>query len=240
MKHHAVVRRDEMLAWRKSLREGTSMANGARDSITPFFTIWTEPRATIRRIVDTDPTRYVIVLAALWPAISALSYEWVKTKSLGNSAVLSVSLPLSAPAFVAVKTALGICNLFIGGVSLKWTGSLLGGVASAVELRAAIAWPQVIRIGGWIISLPIWVGMGMPVPHLAPGRLPQIDPSFSIIGGTIGGVFSFWSFIVALKCIGEVHRFSAWRALAATMIPALVALAAVAVVDSAFGPAAHH
>ena len=54
------------------------MANGG--SITPFFTIWTEPRATIRRIVDTDPTRYVIALAAIGPVIGALGFEWVEGK----------------------------------------------------------------------------------------------------------------------------------------------------------------
>ena len=75
------------------------MANGA--SITPFFTIWTEPRATIRRIVETEPTRYVIPLAAIGPVIGALGFEWVKAKELGNNGNLSV---LWAPwAFVAVQ-----------------------------------------------------------------------------------------------------------------------------------------
>ena len=117
--------------------------------------------------------------------------------------------------FVAVKAALGVLTLFIGGVVLKWTGSLLGGVASAVELRAAIAWPQVILIGGGIISLLVWAALGMPVPHFTTGTLPQIDPAFhqfAIVGGMIGGAFHFWCFVVGLKCIGEVHRFSAWRA----------------------------
>ncbi|MGC2274987.1 MAG: YIP1 family protein [Candidatus Binatus sp.] len=218
---------------------GAFMANGA--SITPFFTIWTEPRATIRRIVETEPTRYVIPLAAIGPVIGALGFEWVKAKELGNNGNLSV---LWAPwAFVAVKAALGVLTLFIGGVVLKWTGSLLGGVASAVELRAAIAWPQVILIGGGIISLLVWVVLGMPVPHFTPGTLPQIDSAFhqfAIVGGMIGGAFHFWCFVVGLKCIGEVHRFSAWRALAATLIPGLIALAVWVFVDSAFGPLIHH
>ena len=215
------------------------MANGAGGSIAPYFTIWTEPRATIRRIVDTNPTRNVIALAAIGPAISALSFECLKAKELGSE---HISL-LWATAFVAAKPVLGVINLFIGGVVLRWTGSLLGGVASSVELRAAIAWPQVIKIGGGILGLLIWIVLGMPVPHLTPGTLQQIDspfPRIAVVGGLVGGAFVFWELVVWLKCIGEVHRFSAWRALAATLIPGLIGFAAFVFIDSALGPLLHH
>ena len=49
---------------------GATMANGVTDSISPFFSIWIEPRATIRRIVDSDPTRNVLTLARAQDAIS--------------------------------------------------------------------------------------------------------------------------------------------------------------------------
>ena len=68
------------------------MADGAAGSITPFFTIWTEPRATIRRIVDTDPRRNVIALAAIGSAIGALSGQW--SKAMGNTANLSALWPI--------------------------------------------------------------------------------------------------------------------------------------------------
>ncbi len=200
------------------------MANGAGDSITPFFTIWTAPRATIRRIVDSDPTRNVVALAAIGPAISALSGQW--SKALGNNANLSVLWPMWVAFIVALSAALGVLSLFIGGVVLKWTGSLLGGVASRVEVRAALAWSQVPAIAGAIFFL-IAVLLGVPIPVPTPGTLPQIDPALYMIM-VVEGVLGFWGFIVSLKCIGEVHRFSAWRALAAVLIPGLIALVAIA------------
>ena len=42
------------------------------DWISPFFTILFSPRETIRKIVDTDPTRYVIGLAWIAGAVSEL------------------------------------------------------------------------------------------------------------------------------------------------------------------------
>ena len=198
------------------------MANGAGGSITPFFTIWTEPRATIRRIVDTDPTRNVIALVAIGPAIGALASQW--SKALGNNANLSVLWPLWVVVSVAIQAVLGVLFLYIFGVIFKWSGSLLGGVASRVEVRAAIAWSQVPAIAAEIVLLvAVLMGIPMPTPGASPGMLPQIDPAFYKVL-VIEVVLGFWGFIVSLKCIGEVHRFSAWRAFVAILIPPLIVL----------------
>ena len=138
------------------------MANGAGGSITPFFTIWTEPRATIRRIVDTDPTRNVIALAAIGPAVSALANQW--SKALGNNANLSVLWPIWVALSVAFAAVLGVVSLYISGVILKWSGGLLGGVASRVEVRAALAWGQIPAIAAEIILL-LAVLQGIAIPH---------------------------------------------------------------------------
>jgi hypothetical protein len=214
------------------------MANGAGGSITPFFTIWTAPRATIRRIVDSDPTRNVIALAAFGSGVGALAGQW--SKALGNNANLSVSWPIWVAASVAIQAALGVLFLFISGAVFKWSGSLLGGVASRVEVRAAIAWSQVPAIAaGIVLLIALLLGVPMPTPHAAPGTLPQIDPAFYKVMA-VEGVLGFWGFIVSLKCMGEVHRFSAWRALAAILIPPLIALVAIGFVVFVVGRLTGH
>lgn len=200
------------------------MANGAAaDSITPFFTIWTEPRATIRRIVDTEPTLFVIALAAIGPAIGALAGQW--SRALTNNANLSVLWPLWVAVSVAIQAALGVIVLFIFGAVFKWSGAMLGGVANRVEVRAALAWSQVPGIAGEIILL-IAVLSGVPMPQPTPGAFPHIDPAFYKVM-LVEVVFVIWGFIVSLKCMGEVHRFSAWRALVAILIPPLIVLVVI-------------
>ena len=204
------------------------MANVAGGSITPFYTIWTEPRATIRRIVDTDPTRNVIVLVAVGPALNALARQW--SKALGNNANLSVLWPLWVVVSVAIQAALGVLFLYIFGVIFRWSGRLLGGVASRVEVRAAIAWSQVPAIAAEIVLLvAVLMGIPMPTPGATPGMLPQIDPAFYKVL-VIEVVLGFWGFIVSLKCIGEVHRFSAWRAFVAILIPPLIVLVVIGLI----------
>ena len=136
------------------------MADAAGGSITPFFTIWTEPRATIRRIVDTDPTRYVVALAAIGPAINALAGQW--SKAMDSTANLSVLWPLWVAFNVAFQAVLGVVFLYIGAVILTWSGGLLGGVASRVEMRAATAWAQIPGIAAEI-ALLVAVLTGVPV-----------------------------------------------------------------------------
>ncbi|MGA9724424.1 MAG: Yip1 family protein [Candidatus Binatus sp.] len=194
------------------------MANGAGDSITPFITIWTQPRATIRRIVDTGPTRYVIALAAVGPGLNALAGQW--SKALSNNANLSVLWPLWVAGVVALQAALGVVVLYATAAVFRWSGGLLGGVASRVEVRAALAWSQVPAIVAEIILLVV-VLMGVPMPVPTPGELPHIDPSFYKIL-LVEAVFGLWGLVISLKCIGEVHRFSAWRALVAILIPPLM------------------
>jgi hypothetical protein len=212
------------------------MSNGGSESITPFFTIWTEPRATIRGIINSDPTRYVILLAAIGPAMNALAGQW--SKAIANNANLSVLWPLWVAASVAIQAALGVLFLYIFGAVFKCSGALLGGVASRLEVRAALAWSQVPGIAAVIILL-IAVLSGIPIPQRTPGTMPHIDPAFYKIL-VVEAVLGIWGFVISLKCMGEVHRFSAWRALGTVLIPPLIVVAVLFVAFFVLHAIGHH
>jgi hypothetical protein len=199
------------------------MANDVADSISPFFSIWIEPRATIRRLVDSDPTRNVLALAAIGPAINSLISQW--SEVINGTAHPSVLWPLWVAFSVALQAAFGILFLYIFGAVFRWSGSLLGGSATNVEVRAALAWSQVPAIVAEIILL-FALFAGVPMPKMLPGRLPLIDPAFYKVM-VVEGVLGIWGFIISLKCVGEVHRFSAWRAFVAILIPPIIVLVIV-------------
>src|SRR5271163_126425 len=81
------------------------------DSIAPFFSIWIDPRATIRRIVDSDPTRNVLALAAIGPALSSLVRNW--SGAINGTASQSALWPLFVAFNVAFQAGLGIAFLYI-------------------------------------------------------------------------------------------------------------------------------
>jgi hypothetical protein len=203
------------------------MANGATDTIAPFFTIWTEPRATIRRIVDTDPTRYVIALAAIPPALATLESQW--SKALGGSGNVSALWPVTVVLAVGMAALFGIAVLYLNGIVFRWTSGLLGGTATRTEVRAAVAWSQVPSIVAGAITLAALLtgAIAPPVSGVSGG----LKPSSQLVElGLLNGILTLWGFIVLLKCLAEVNRFSAWRALGAILIPLVILVVIIVVI----------
>ncbi len=188
--------------------------------VDSWFTIWYRPRATMRRIVDTDPHKFVIAIAWMAGALAALESQVM---------LASVALPPEMPHMprlgpIAVALAaillglLSVVSLYGLGVLYRWSGHILGGTAERVEVRAALAWAQVPGIYFAVVMILAAV-LGIytpPTPHTT-------SPV-----GVVETIVGIWVFVISLKCLGEVHRFSAWRALGAILLGTL-AMIAVAV-----------
>ena len=106
------------------------------------------PRATIREILDTDPTRLVIVLAMLGGALNALDRAAIK--SLGDD----LSVPMIFAPAIPVGMIAGVIAVYLGGTLIRWTGSWLGGQASSVQVRAALAWGHMPAYWAGLLWLP--------------------------------------------------------------------------------------
>jgi Yip1 domain len=184
----------------------------------PWITVWTSPRATIRRIVDVEPRYHVVFLATLGGALSGLESAWSRPPTAAIPGI--GSWPMLVVAFVVLGGILGVIGLYINGALLKWSGAFLGGSANQVEVRAALAWgqvPAIVAMGIGIIS--ILLGAGTPLTALAQGSISEPSAGTVLFHAVLG----LWSFVITLKCLGEVHRFSAWRAMGAMAIVLLAA-----------------
>jgi hypothetical protein len=184
----------------------------------PFLTIWTRPRATIRAIVNTDPYPHVIPLAILGGIVQTLNNA--SQRNAGDKlplvAILGIALLLGPVG--------GFTSLFVGGWFLGLTGRWLGGRARPDQLRAVIAWSYVPVLA----TIPIWIiQLGFLGRGLFTRETPILDanPTFGLVvmaTGILEVVLGFWSFVILLKGVGEVHGFSAWKALASMLLILLV------------------
>jgi hypothetical protein len=199
--------------------------------IEAWLSILLRPRATIRCIIDADPRKFAVeiafvagVLAALTPASKTLAphlsgiHPWTSAKSLISAA--SSAVPpifgfanmniaafyltgyLSSATGAVISGGLNIVTLYLLGALFRWSGAILGGTADAVQVRAALAWSQApeiyLMIAGMIVA--------------ALGLTARSDIR------TAAGIVMIWSFVISVKCLGEVHGFSAWRALGAVIL----------------------
>jgi hypothetical protein len=185
------------------------------DRIAPFFTIWFQPRATIRKIVETDPNRYVFALVATNATLAVLERAWAK--AMTGAAPLTAAWPFSVAVGVVVAVVIAILGLQINSWLARWSGGILGGTANRFEVRAAVAWSIVPSIAGSAIALiAILLGVVEPPTFTFLGFPALSAGSLEFTG--IYAIFTIWSAVLWFKCLGEVHRFSAWRAFVAGFV----------------------
>ena len=122
-------------------------AEGHASQPSPWLSVWFNPRQTIERRVAANPRRFVLLLAPLG-TIAALIPWLIRFRSATelidwrNLAIVAI-----------VGSAYGLVSLYINGLLYRWSGRILGGRASSVEVRAAFAWGSMPNIIGLAISL---------------------------------------------------------------------------------------
>lgn len=172
----------------------------------PWIAIWTRPRETIRWIVETDPTKHVLLLAAFRGITEGL------TRALSNGSLPTAVAFVIAFIFGPIGSVIG---LYFFGELLSRIGGWFGGQATPEEIRAAVAWSFVPGIPAAIAILCSQISLRLPVtPLLALG----------LVVAAI--VLYIWSFVVLLKGLGEVWGFSAWKAWGVIILPGLLLVGA--------------
>ena len=192
------------------------MNNEAR-ILNPWLTMWTQPRATIQQIVDEDPKRFVLALAALGGFFEVL--DRASARSMGDE----FELPLILLIALILGPLGGFLTLYVGGALIGWTGRWIGGEASNLQIRAAIAWSSVPILWLSLLWIPELILFG---EEMFTTEMPRIEANPSLAFLLVGialvqlaGVV--WFFVVYLKSLGQVQDFSAWKALGNVCLAAL-------------------
>jgi Yip1 domain len=197
--------------------------------LNPWFSLWTRPRATMRQILDTDPRGRVILLTVLAGVVTALSLQsqprLLELLPLEGGTLFLVAL-LAAPIWLLIV-------LYVGGFLVAVVGGWLGGVGDGVAVRAAIGWSYVPTLWAALLLIPQYVLLDGW--RLEPSDLQENPAALAVLGllGLLQIVIGFWAVVIHVKCIGEAHRFSAWRALA-TLILSGIAMLAVLLVPALY------
>ena len=185
--------------------------------VNPFFSMWHKPRATMRYVMTTMLAHKVHRLAMAGGLALALSE--IRDQSLAGMA-MQPALVIGA---VVGGAVFGVIGLYVGSACLRWTGGWLGGSASTFDVRAAWSWSNIPVLWSLLLTIPMLV---LPdatvVKAMAQPYGASSNPLTAI--AAIEGIVLLWGFVVFLKCLGEVHKFSAWHALGAMLLSALLVL----------------
>ena len=170
--------------------------------MNPWFSMWTQPRETIRSIIQHNPRYGVFCLATIY-ALQNLFY-FANFYSVG----LDFRLFLILAIILILSPAIGMLWVYYTGWILQITGRWLGGGAPTLHLRAVVAWSQV----PCILSLVMWFVLALARSEMV--FVQAAIGSALIFVNLIALILGIWSFVLLVQSIREIQGFSLGRSLA--------------------------
>ncbi|KEO85267.1 Yip1 family protein [Tumebacillus flagellatus] len=187
---------------------------------SPWFTMWTQPRATMAELLAGKPQPGMVALLAMLTGISD-AYNKASTRGVGESFGAWTWLPILVGGAIG-----GYVLLYLAGWLLTMVGRWNGGTGSQEDVRRAWAWSSIPMV--WSLPL-IFVELGLygnqvfakdPEPLYGPGTL--IPVILSLIVSILDVIVGIWSLVVFFKCLAQAHSFSTGKAFATTVYSMLL------------------
>lgn len=190
--------------------------------INPWTRIWTNPRETVRKIVEFNPKFRFLALSFL-NGLPMLFY-FAQDMSLGDTFSLSGIILIS----MILAMFIGMLSITIGAALFLWTGKWIGGQGTFYPIRAATSWsnvPNIVILIGWFA----WVYYFKNQVFLAGFTNAEFTGNALLIFALVvlvQLVMSIWSTVILVKGLAEVQGFSAWKGLLNVLIPFVIIMIA--------------
>ena len=192
----------------------------------PWLSIWTEPKKTIRAIVNSNAKFGFLILSAIYGLPLAFN--------LAQSFAFSGAVPIWAilVGSLVVCTFLGMIGISLSAWLLHLTGRWIGGKGNFQTVRAAVAWsnvPNIVTILMWFVLLGIF-GAQVFNRDFSETHFVGYQAGVLFLIMLVETIVSIWGFIILLNALAEVQGFSIWRAILNVVIPFVAVVAIVYVV----------
>jgi Yip1 domain len=183
-------------------------ADASEPGLNPWRTIWTAPRATVRRIAAVNPRLHVLLLTCL--AGIGESLDRASMRNLGDQASLPTIL-----AIACVGGPLGgLFGLWLISHLIRLTGRWTGGRGDRDRIKTAMAWASVPSVFSLVLWIPKILLFGS---DMFTAQTPRIDSQPQLVMmfyglAALDVVLGLWSFVLLCNTVAEVQGYrSAWR-----------------------------
>jgi len=168
--------------------------------LNPWISMWTQPRKTIRAVINTNPKMGFYFLSSIWFLQFFFLFE----------SYYSIQFPIhwAITLIIAVILSpfLGAIMFYVFGWFLYIIGKGLNGEASYSHNRCAFAWSRLPDI----IDLIIWFALSAFLSELIFARV-GVGISFIFIN-IIAALTTIWAFVLLVGTVREIQGFSVMRA----------------------------
>lgn len=184
-------------------------------SFNPWLEIWTEPRATINRIVNIDqtPNRGIWILAAIFGIWSLLIPVLVHL--LAKEIIPYPHLILTA----IVSPIWGFVGFSIWSFVVFISGKIFGGQGTFKGIRAASAWsclPLIFNVIGLLVLIGLVLFTGfMQNPTNA-------EVGVILLVGVVRMAMALWSSVIFVNALSQIQGISVLRAIGNTIVAMMI------------------
>lgn len=194
----------------------------------PWISMCTEPRRTIRYIIDNQPRKHVLLLVIIHGIL--YSCKEVFAEKMGDE-FPSWELFLST---VFIGGLGSIALLYIVSGIIKLTGKLLKGKGTMEQIRASMAWSGLPFIFASVFLFPMYTLSCWEVFEISisDGETINIIECFVI---DVYFIAFIWELVLQCKSLGEVQGFSAWKAVLNYLLTGIILLPIFAVAVAVAG-----
>ncbi|WP_372868027.1 YIP1 family protein [Planomicrobium okeanokoites] len=174
--------------------------------LNPLLTIWTQPKETIRQLIEENKiglSVLLVMIAGIGGVITALQ---------DSGWFLDLSPILLIIGILITGLLSGLLNLGISTLLYTGIGKLYGGHGKLRDMAIAIG-PMMIP---QVFVVPVLVIFALYYGE----RFFMVPEAFGITSISLGAYLfltlltataSIWSIVISSKAIGVVHGFSSWR-----------------------------
>jgi hypothetical protein len=182
----------------------------------PWIPIWREPQETLRKALDTDPGKNIILLGLLYGLFYAIH------QLLYSKQIYILFNPLIFLFIVLLAPIMGVVYTFSLGGVITVVGTILGGKGRWRELITTFAYSQIIFITLTVFEIVVFTLIALMEFVFGPEGSAIIGIlGLLLIGVTL--IVGLVQFVIYLLLISEAHKFSIWRALITGVCSSLVA-----------------
>jgi len=173
--------------------------------LNPWFSIWRQPRATARALVENPklagmkPWAIVLSYAVLGAVMTLIAFEYSIASGLGLDPLVISGMLATIP--------LTFLMWFLMSWLMKVSAGWLGGSVSTLQMRNATGWGMIL--GFWLL----------PLTALQQNLLLLIDfPLLMLMVPILALIIGIYAMVAFFKFLGEILGFSAWRAFGTSIL----------------------
>jgi len=170
-------------------------------NLNPWMTMWTNPRKTIREIVNISPKKGMFILACIFGLQYLLSLAHSMSLGQNYSPLVILIASLVCAPFI------GYFWFYVFSGCVYWTGKLFKGQSQFFQILSSVAWsaiPYILNVLMWFIFL---------ATSTFTVFVQQTEGFTFFFINLISLITAIWSLILVLKCIKEVQDFSYWKSI---------------------------